>query len=131
MVVITAFYAGVVGLLYLALSFNVIKYRWRFKQSLGSGEQGKLESVIRIHGNFAEYVPLIIIMLGFLELGGASKLTLHLFGALLVTGRVFHAIGLSMVKAPNPYRVLGMFMTFTVLIGASINLITFALQRGF
>lgn len=131
MIIMTSFYAGLIGLLYLGLSINVIRNRFRFRQSLGTGQEAQLEKAVRIHGNFAEYVPIILTMMGFLELGGASKTSLHFFGATLFLGRVFHAIGLSYVKSPNPFRTLGMVGTFTCLIGLSIRLITLALEKGF
>lgn len=131
MIVMTSFYAGVVGLLYLGLSINVIRNRFRFRQSLGTGQEALMEKAVRIHGNFSEYVPIILTMMGFLELGGASRDTMHFFGATLFIGRVLHAVGLSYVKTPNPYRTLGMIGTFTCLIGLSIRLITMALEKGF
>jgi uncharacterized membrane protein YecN with MAPEG domain len=131
MVIITSFYAGIIGLLYLGLSLDVIRNRFRFRQSMGTGEEAKLEKVVRVHGNFAEYVPIILTMLGFLELGGANKNTLHFFGITLIIGRILHALGLSYLKAPNSFRTLGMMGTFTCLIGASIRLIFLALDKGF
>lgn len=131
MIIITSFYAGIIGLLYLGLSINVIRNRFRFRQSLGTGEEAKLEKVVRVHGNFSEYVPILLTMLGFLELGGESKGLLHFFGLTLIIGRVLHALGLSYLKAPNPFRTLGMMGTFTCLIGASIRLILMALEKGF
>lgn len=131
MVIITSFYSGLIALLYLGLSINVIRNRFRFRQSLGHGQEAQLERAIRIHGNFSEYVPIIITMMALLELGKGSSATMHFFGATLFLGRVFHAFGISYVKSPNPFRTLGMVATFTCLIGLSIKLITFALENGF
>lgn len=49
MVIITSFYAGIIGLLYLGLSLDVIRNRFRFRQSMGTGEEAKLEKVVRVH----------------------------------------------------------------------------------
>ena len=131
MVVITSFYTGIIALLYLGLSINVIRNRFRFKKSLGHGEEAQLEKAIRIHGNFSEYVPIIITMMALLELSKASSTSIHFFGATIFLGRIFHAIGISYVKSPNPFRTLGMIATFTCLIGLSIRLITYSLEMGF
>ena len=130
MPIVTPFYAALLALFYVALSFNVIRFRFQFRQSLGSGGEQKLQKMIRMHGNFSEYVPLIIIMMGFLELGGGSKALLHGFGLLILIGRTSHAVGIASKKTPNPFRVIGMFSTFSCLIGLSIKLITLALEKG-
>jgi uncharacterized membrane protein YecN with MAPEG domain len=48
---------------------------------------------MRRHGNFVEYVPMMMIMLGALELNGASPMLLHGLGVGLITARLLHAIG--------------------------------------
>lgn len=131
MIVITSFYAGLIGLFYFALSMNVIRNRWRYKQSLGAGGEAKMERAIRVHGNFAEYVPLIMIMMGFLEMGKAPSGWLHAFGVCLVMGRLLHAYGLAFVHGTSKGRFIGMLFTFSALIGCSIQLIVLALQNGF
>jgi len=130
MLVITPFYAALLTLFYIILSFNVIRNRWRYKQSLGAGKEAQLEKSIRAHGNFSEYVPLVIIMMSFLEHGKESALSLHFFGIALIVGRLSHAIGIG-IQAPNSLRILGMVATFTCLIGTSIKLIILSLQNGF
>ena len=54
----------------------------------------KLYVAIRAHGNFAEWVPLIVVMLLVVELAGASKTPLWVAGIGLIVGRVLHAVGL-------------------------------------
>ncbi|MEC7276512.1 MAG: MAPEG family protein [Bdellovibrionota bacterium] len=131
MLSITSFYAGCLGILYLGLSFNVIRNRWKFRQSLGSGSEAQLEKSIRIHGNFSEYVPLIVIMMALLELNKESVNLLHSFGIMLIVGRLLHAYGIAIKKVPNPYRIIGMSLTFICMIGSSIKLIFSALNNGF
>ncbi|MGL5482900.1 MAG: MAPEG family protein, partial [Aeromonas veronii] len=57
MVHITLIYAGLLGLLFLGLSFWVVKRRAQFGVMIGQGEAPELLAAIRAHGNFAEYVP--------------------------------------------------------------------------
>lgn len=130
MLVITPFYAALLTLFYIILSFNVIRNRWRYKQSLGSGKEKQLEKSIRAHANFAEYVPLVIIMMSFLEHSKEPNGWLHFFGIALIIGRLSHAIGIGL-QAPNALRVVGMLATFTCLLGTSFKLIILCLQNGF
>ena len=48
-------------------------------------------SEIRAHGNFTEYVPMMI-LLAFLELSDISELKLHLLGGAFSLGRVMHGV---------------------------------------
>jgi uncharacterized membrane protein YecN with MAPEG domain len=131
MLIITPFYAALLALFYVGLSFNVIRHRFQFKQSLGTGGEQRLQKMIRMHGNFSEYVPLIIIMMSFLEMGGnSSKYVIHGFGVLILIGRIAHAYGLGREKSPNPFRVVGMLSTFSCMIGLSIRLLMLALEKG-
>ncbi len=131
MIVITSFYIGCLSLLYLGLSVNVIRNRWKFRTSLGTGSEAQLEKSVRMHGNFSEYVPLIMLMMALLEFNKASDTIIHGCGATLLLGRLIHAYGISIKKVPNSYRTIGMIMTFTCMLGASIHLITMALENGF
>jgi uncharacterized membrane protein YecN with MAPEG domain len=64
--IITPLYAGLLALLYLVLSYRIVVLR-RNKVSLGDGGNPILQRRIRAHGNFSEYVPMILIMLGILD----------------------------------------------------------------
>ena len=107
MIHITLLYAGLLGLLFLLLSFWVVKRRAQFKVMIGEGEAPELLAAIRTHGNFAEYVPLTLLLMGLCELAGAGGWWLHLGGSMLLAGRVLHAIGMQIPKAPNLPRLFG------------------------
>ncbi|HCH54594.1 MAG TPA: hypothetical protein DE109_14165 [Aeromonas sp.] len=104
---ITLIYGGLLGLLFLLLSFWVVKRRAQFKVMIGEGEAPEMLSAIRAHGNFAEYVPLTLLLMALCELAGVGELWLHLGGALLLLGRILHAIGIQIPKAPNKPRLFG------------------------
>jgi len=107
MVHITLIYAGLLGLLFLGLSFWVVRRRAQFGVMIGQGEAPELLAAIRAHGNFAEYVPLTLLLMALCELSGAGALWLHAGGAMLLVGRILHAIGIQIPKAPNVPRFLG------------------------
>lgn len=104
---ITLIYGGLLGLLFLLLSFWVVKRRAQFKVMIGEGEAPEMLSAIRAHGNFAEYVPLTLLLMALCELAGVGALWLHLGGALLLLGRILHAIGIQIPRAPNKPRLFG------------------------
>ena len=64
---VTAVYAAVFGLVFVALSFRVIRIRQRLGVGLGDGEDPLLRRAIRVHGNFAEYVPFALLLVYFAE----------------------------------------------------------------
>ena len=117
---LTPIYAGLLTLLYVALSFRVIGRRRAQKISLGDGADADMQRRIRVHGNFAEYVPLTLILMVLIELQDKPDLIVHVIGLLIITGRLLHIIGVSATLFPA--RVFGMVLTFAALItGALAN----------
>ncbi|GAA6186460.1 MULTISPECIES: MAPEG family protein [Aliiglaciecola] len=122
---ITAFYAGLLGITFFYLSILVIKQRRGRKVSLGDGGDSHFLGIIRAHGNFAEYVPLILVLLLVAELNQGNHLILHAIGSLLLLGRIIHAYGLRHHTGVSWQRLWGMLMTFASLVGASVlNILT-------
>ena len=115
MLVTTAVFASILALMFIKLSFNVIGFRRKNKIALGAGGVDELERAIRAHGNFAEYVPLGLFLIGALELNGAPLELVALLGALLVVGRYFHAKGINEPPPEFTNRVRGMKLTFAAL----------------
>lgn len=114
----TALYASLCGLLLVYLAFQTIKARRINKIKLGDGGIFGLQSAMRAHGNFSEYMPIIIILLFFLELNGSPVWVIHLIGVAFLIGRWIHAQGL--LKDNLRKRFQGMIVTFSVLIGLSL-----------
>lgn len=121
---ITPLYAGILGLLYLALSFWVIAYRWKFAQGIGDGGHKDLKRIIRVHGNFVEYVPLALILIFFVELAGLSSFYIHVAGSLLVLARLSHAFGLSRHHGTSLGRFVGTVLTFALIAFLSVYLLS-------
>jgi hypothetical protein len=112
--------AGALGLIYLVLAARVVRGRWTHRVSLGDGGNAAMQRLIRAHGNFGEYVPMLLILMALLEASGASRGVLTGAGIALVVGRLAHAIGIETPKAPNPYRFLGGLLTFGLLLLGSV-----------
>ena len=71
-------------------------------------------AAIRAHGNFAEYVPLALLLMVMLEQGHTSVYVLHALGVVLLVARLIHGYTLSFSYSLKR-RVIGMALTFTVL----------------
>ena len=124
MLPVTSLFAGLFTLYFVRLAFAVIRLRRSNKVALGAGGFAELEGAIRAHGNFAEYVPLGLILLGLFESHSVHSLFVAVLGGLLALGRIFHAQALS--KANLKLRVRGMILTFGTLITLAILNIIFA-----
>lgn len=118
---ITALYAGGLGLVFLALSANVIRVRRADNVSLGHEGNLRLERAVRGHANFSEYVPFILLLMGVAELSDTPAWRLHLLGGVLLTGRLLHAYCFALTKGHFPTRFAGMALTFAALVAGSVE----------
>ena len=119
----TSFYAGLLAVFYVLLSFRIILMRQKFQVGIGHGEKKELHRAIRVHGNFAEYVPLALFLILLLELNKADNWMLHALGTMLLFGRLFHAMGLSKSAGSSTPRFLGGVLTYSMmLIAAGLNI---------
>ncbi len=112
---VTSFYAGLCAFLFLYLAARIIGQRRARRVDMGTGGDRLLERYIRAHGNFAEYAPLGLILLGLLELQGWPSWLIHILGLALVGGRAAHAWSFSAIQLRPRSRVAGMVLTLTML----------------
>ncbi len=116
---VTAFYAALLTLLFIALSIRVIGGRRSNRVSVGDGGNGDLLRRMRMHGNFAEYAPLALILMALIESLQADRWIVHALGVVLLIGRISHAYGMS-GDGHMQFRVAGMMMTFAVLVVSAL-----------
>lgn len=109
MVSVTLLYAAVLAALAVVLSARAGLYRAKAGISIHFGEppNHELEERVRVHQNFVEYVPLILILMGGIELGGGSVTFLHSAGVALIVARLAHAVGLKHDNMQHPGRLVG------------------------
>ena len=111
---VTPLYVGLLALWFLVLSWRVIQRRGKGTYLGDGGDQGLLR-VIRGHANFAEYVPLALLMMGFLEVSRFSIYVLHALGIVLLIARLLHGYALSFTEHSSFGRFWGASLTFIVL----------------
>ncbi len=118
--IITALYGAIIGLLAVVLTVNVIRNRVGLKINDGDGGSEPMRMAIRAHANFAQHAPLALLLIGFAEAMGTSKIIIHVLGAALVLARLLSAWGLSSAEGPTFGRQSGAGLTVLVTAAASI-----------
>jgi len=120
---VTPVYATLLGLLFIALSVRTIRLRRRHQVAVGDGNNSELRRAMRVHANFAEYVPLALLLIFFVELDGTPKWWVHALACTLVCGRLAHAWGVSQARENFRYRVSGMVLTFAAIASAGLTIL--------
>ena len=112
---VTPLYAGLLTLLFVVLSLRVVNLR---RKGIIFGDNGDIGviRIVRAQGNFAEYVPLALLMMGFLEVTRYSIYLLHVLGIVLVIARLLHGVALSFGWQVRFGRTAGAALTFVVLL---------------
>jgi len=126
---ITLMYVAIFAIFALVLSFRAGSYRGKSGISLLFGEPPNMELAerVRVHQNFLEYVPLILILMGALEANGGSAIFLHSVGGLLVITRIAHAIGLKHDNMQHIGRLIGTGGTALLTLVAAVYALWIAL----
>ena len=121
---ITPYYAAVVALGFAFLSFRTLRLRRTLNIALGDEGDQRMQRAMRVHANFAEYAPLTLLVIFMFEMRGGSPVFVHLLCVLLVVGRLVHAVGVSRMSEDYRFRVAGMAMTLTALIGGALAILS-------
>jgi len=123
---VTAFYAALLALIFAVLSVWVIAARFKLGILHGDGGVEAMNRRMRAHGNFAEFVPLILLVAGLFEASGGNRATVRALLIVLTIARVMHPF--CMVAPPNSvqqyaFRATSVMATLAVLIAAAILLL--------
>lgn len=127
---VTSFYAALLALLFMTLSVRTLRLRRSLRIAIGDAGNQEMLRAIRVHANFAEYIPLGLILLYLLEAQSAPVWLAHGIGLCLLCGRISHAYGVSQPKEDFKFRVAGMALTFAAL-GVSTATLLFIAIRAF
>jgi len=100
---ISLYYAAVLGLLLVALTYNVLYHRVRAAIEAEGGTDETAERIVRVHGNFTEYVPTGLALMIALDWSAAPAAYVIIGGGLFTIARILHAWGLT----TNPFASFG------------------------
>jgi len=121
---VTGVFAAVLGILLLVLSVQVVKFRVKYKKTMGTTDDRDFEAAVRAHGNLIEYAPLGLIMLGIAELNGVAGGLIYWTGMALVVGRILHAWGIINGHGEeHKARAIGIVLTWLAILAAAILLL--------
>jgi uncharacterized protein len=126
--VIVPAYAALLTFIYIFLSSRVIQSRAITRIGIGTGGNRGLERRMRIHANFAEYVPLALLLLVLMEMQGRPSWLVHLLCIALVAARIGHVLALWEEKEIMWLRIISVSATFFIMAAAAVSLIGRVLQ---
>jgi uncharacterized protein len=127
---LTMLYAAMLALLFSILTLLVVIQRRKNDVPYGDDNITPLRSAIRAHGNFVEYVPFALILLGLLEFSGFSRTTLNALFIALLAARIAHAVAMFSATGTRLYfvtRIFGAFTTWIVIIVTAVILLLSAI----
>ena len=124
---ITLTMAGAAAILHVWLSLRVSRLRRPLKIGFGDGGNEILLRRMRAHANFAENMPIFLVLLAALELATGGNLILWSAAILFVLARIAHAFGMDRPGA-NPLRVGGIGISWLVLLGLGVYAILISYQ---
>ncbi len=126
--IIISITAALLAFLFISLSLRVIKLRRSRRVAIGSGGDAAVERAMRVHANFAEYVPFALVLLILCAMRGLPDVLLAVLCAILFLSRAVHAYGVSQDKEDFRLRVAGMMATFGVIGTSALALLVLAVR---
>jgi uncharacterized membrane protein YecN with MAPEG domain len=120
---ITALYAGILALIFVALGINVTRHRVKLRVALGDGGNPEMLRMIRLHGNAAEYIPFAVVLMALYEINGGWHTALHVIGIVLIVARVLQSWNMWTTENAGFGRRTGQGLTWlSILALALLNL---------
>lgn len=113
---ITLTIAGAAAIVNIWLAIRIVTVRLKAKVLIGDGGNALLTARMRAQLNYVEYTPLVLILIGLIELAKGTQTWLWAAGILYILGRIAHPFGMDK-QTPHPLRGVGMLTTWIVLIG--------------
>lgn len=113
---VTATYAAILAIFYVAMSFYVIRQRVLTDINIGDGGDPNMLLAMRRHANMAEYVPFALLVMGLAEFLGLGALWLNIAGSALVMGRMLHPLGMHVTEGSIVPRVIGTLATMAAIL---------------
>ena len=122
---ITLTLAGAAAILHIWLASRVSRVRRQYKIGIGDGGNEALVRRMRAHANYAENMPIVLILIGLIELAGGDTRILWAAGIAFILARIAHAFGMDQ-PSPSRLRMIGMGGNALVLVGLAGWALSFA-----
>lgn len=116
-------YAALLALMFVTLSVRTLRLRRALRIGIGDAGNTTMLRAMRVHANFAEYVPIALILIFLVETSSAQPALVHGLGICLLLGRLSHAWGVSQTREKFAFRIAGMALTFATLITSALYLL--------
>ena len=113
---ITAIYAAIHAIFYVAMSTYVITLRAKTNVLVGHPDNMNLLVATRRHSNLSEFIPFAILMMGLSELLGLGSTWLHVAGVALIAGRLIQLFGSKADNSPLARRVTGVLLSLVAIL---------------
>lgn len=118
---ITLVAAGGAAIINFWLAMRIGSVRRAAKVSIGDGGDMALMARMRAQANFIEYTPIVLVLIGAIELSQGSSTWLWVVAALYLLGRVGHGLGMD---GWMPGRFGGTLISLFTMLGLGIYALT-------
>ena len=115
---ITLITASILGIMFIWLSARTILARFKHNALIGDMGNTEMTFAMRTHGNFTEYAPIFLILLGLLEFSAANSTALIALAAIFIVARLLHVPGMGQ-DANLKLRQAGIAGSFLAIAAAS------------
>lgn len=109
--------AGAAALVNFWLSWRIAQLRESEKISVGDGGNMRLTARMRAQLNFAEYAPVVLILIALIEATRGTQPWLGIVAGVFILGRVLHGLGMDGWRFG---RTAGMIGTAPIMIGLGL-----------
>lgn len=109
--------AGAAALINFWLAWRIAQLREAEQIWVGDGGHPKLTARMRAQLNFAEYAPMVLILIALIEWAKGSPWWLAVVAGIFLVGRVLHPLGMDGWRAG---RMAAMACTAPVMIGLGL-----------
>jgi uncharacterized membrane protein YecN with MAPEG domain len=120
---LTGLYCVPLALMMMGLSAHVSILRGKTAISILDGGNITLAERIRRHGNFAENVPIALLLMAFAEASGTAAPWTHAAGVSLLAGRLLHPLGLFHDRPVTAARIAGGSLTWLSMLISMVNIV--------
>ncbi len=107
--------AAAAALINIWLAFRVSSLRRALKINVGDGGDERVLRRMRAHANFAENMPIALILIGLVELATGDSLYLWGASVAFILARILHAFGMDR-RGANPLRGIGVVLSWAILV---------------